>query len=626
MPWLTGHIACLGCLILLIATDQLATAPLLPVLGATTLSTSPASGHRIARVSVIRDRGSKPAAGSAANATARRMGRVQVGDLLAVAGLIAGAGVIEFFLRHLLTRPFYYDEASRAYEISQGGAFLSHLGTAAAPLSLGWVGIETAARLVLGDTEAGLRAPMFAALPLLGVATYLLGRRWLGPVASFCAAALLLGNGWIVNYALQLKSYSYEGLFAVAAVGVYLLAQRTTWRRAQLIGLYAALGLTCVFSLPNLLVVGPLLALDLFRTIRGRDQAAWRVAGAALAGVIALVHYVAFVSPQAGVADTGFFTASYAPHGIGPFLRFAAAGFGSYVPSMVIGVAGGAANAAPSYPPPPAADGVLIAVTVILLAAGLAAVVRDADGRALVTAAGGAVLLELAASTVRRWPFGLLRVNIFVLPLLYILCAIGAVWLARALIGPRGADGTRPVMAQWWRAVATMIAGVAVIVAAAGAGVSTARTFADTSRLAVAPIWFGATRAAVAEARSAGAPGDLVVIRADRTPPDWYAAPWLYYMDKYQGFPAAVAARPPIPAGHTLAVVYVTPRAVARFLAAHPGSPVVFLLEYDVPGATFPRWVHRQSLHTLRRYGYCSAREIPLRYTGALTIVRRTGC
>jgi hypothetical protein len=577
-------------------------------------------------VSIPRTRPAHAAASSAGSPDVRRPRLPGRADLLAVAGLLVEAGVIEFFLRHLLTRPFYYDEASRAYEIAQGGAFLSHLGTAAAPLSLGWVGIENAARLVLGDTEAGLRAPMFAALPLLGMATYLLGRRWLDPVAGFCAAALLLANGWIINYALQLKSYSYEGLFAVAAVGVYLLAQRTTWRRAQLIGLYAALGLTCVFSLPNLLVVVPLLALDLIRTLRGRDQGAWRAAGAALAGVIALVHYVAFVSPQAGVAGTGFFTANYAPRAIGPFLRFAAAGFGSYVPSMVTGIAGGAANAAPSYPPPPPADGVLIAVTVILLAAGLVAAVRDAAGRALVTATGGAVLLELAASTARRWPFGLLRVNIFVLPLLYILCAIGAIWLARALIGPRAADGTRPVMAQWWRAVAAMVAGVAVIVAAAGGGVSTARTFAATSRLAVAPTWWGATRAAAAEARQLGAPGDLVIIRADRTPPDWYAAPWLYYMDKYQGWTGAVAARPPIPAGHTLAVVYVTPRAVARFLAAHPGSPEVFLLEYDVPGATFPRSVHQQSLRTLRRYGYCSAREIPLRYTGALTIVRRTGC
>jgi len=456
------------------------------------------------------------------------------------------------------------------------------------------------------------------------MATYILSRRWLGPVVSFCVAALLLVNGWILNYALQLKSYSYEALFAVAALAVYLLAQRTSWRRAELLGLYAALGLTCVFSLPNLLVVGPLLGLDLIRTIRGRDLGAWRIAGAALAGAIALVHYVAFVAPQAGVAGTGFFTANYAPHGLGAFARFAAAGFGSYVPSMIIGIAGGAANSGPSYPPPGAAGYLLIAVLVVLLAAGVVAAVRDAAGRALVTAVGGALLLELAASGARRWPFGLIRVNIFVLPLLYILGAIGAVWLARVLIGERGDDGTRRVSAQ--RVAALVVAAAAFIGAAAGTGVSTARTLAETTRLAAEPTWWGAIRAAVAEARLADAPDGLVIIRADRSPPAWYAAPWLYYMDKYQGYPAAVAARPPIPASNTLAVYRVTPPAVARFLAAHPGSRVVFLLEYLVPGATFPPSLHEESLRTLARYGYCTAREIPLRYTGALTIVRRTGC
>jgi hypothetical protein len=227
---------------------------------------------------------------------------------------------------------------------------------------------------------------------------------------------------------------------------------------------------------------------------------------------------------------------------------------------------------------------------------------------------------------VQRWPFGLLRVNIFVLPLLYLLAAIGAVWLARALIGSRGAHSSRDVTAQWGRAVALTAAALAIIVAAAGAGLSTARTLAATSRLAVAPTWWAATKTAVAEARMAGAPGDLVIIRADRKPPDWYAAPWLYYMDTYQGWTGAVAARPAIPTANTLPVYYVTPRAVARFLAAHPGSPVIFLLEYDVHIGKFPRSVHEQSLRTLRRYGYCSAREIPLRDTGALTIVRRTGC
>jgi hypothetical protein len=131
-------------------------------------------------------------AGSSARSTdgpgLRRRGRIAAGDLIAIAALVAGAGLLELWLRHLLTRPFYSDEAWRAYDISLGPAFLHHLGASAAPLALGWVAIENAARLVLGDTEAGLRAPMFVGLPALACATYLLARRRLGVGVSFGVA------------------------------------------------------------------------------------------------------------------------------------------------------------------------------------------------------------------------------------------------------------------------------------------------------------------------------------------------------------------------------------------------------------------------------------------------------
>lgn len=584
-----------------------------------------ASGHRIAGVSIPRTRAAGPAAKSAANPAAGRHRRLGGSDLLAIAGLVVEAGVIEFFLRRLLNRPFYYDEASRAYEIALGGRFLAHLDTAAAPLALGWVGIETAARLVFGDTEAGLRAPMFAVLPLLAVATYLLARRWLGATASFCTAALLLANLWIVNYGLQLKSYSYEALFAVATLALYLLVQRTTWRQAQLLGLYAALGLTCVFSLPNLFVVAPLLALDLVRVLRARDQAVARIAGEAIAGAIALAHYVLFVRPQSGVASTGFFAVDYAPHGFTAFVRFTADGLASYVPSVITGVVG-AANTPPSYVLPPVAHGLLAAGLVILLAAGVVAAARDAAGRALLVAVGGALLLELLGSALHRWPFGLMRANIFVLPLLYILAGMGAVWLARAIRGPQRADGAWPT--AWWRAIGVVAAAVALIVTAAPAAVVTAKGFAESSVLQTEPPIFGqGVKAAVADARRVGAPDDLVIIRADRSPPDWYATPWLYYMTMYQGYPAQVARLPGIPARNTISVAYVTPGAVGRFLSAHPGSPAIFLLEFNLPGngsggGGFPRWAHQESLRTLRRFGYCAVSDIAYPITGHLTVLR----
>jgi hypothetical protein len=584
----------------------------------------------------IRTARSGPAARSAGVPAFRRLRRVPAGDLFAVAALVAGAGLIEFWLRHLLARPFYYDEAWRAYNIALGPDFLGHLRTSPGPLALGWVGIENAARLVLGDTEAGLRVPMFLVLPVLAVGTYALARRWLGVAVSFCVGGLLLVNGWIVNYALELKSYSYEGLLAIAAVALYLLMQRAAGHPARLLGLSAALGLTCVFSLPNLFVVVPLLALDLVEALRARHRVSLRLrmGGEALAGAIALAHYVLFVRPQAGIAGV-FFGADYAPHEVGGFLRFAATGVGSYVPSMITGVAGGARSVGtPSYVLPPAAHYLLALVLWLLLAAGIVAAARDAAGRALVAAVGGALLLQLIASAVHRWPFGLLRVNVFLLPLLYVLAAIGAVSLARLLRGPRRGDGSWPVSVTWWRAIIAGAAAVALAGAGVAAGTATAHALAQTSRLQTTPTIFGGVSHAVADARLAAQPGDLVIIRTNRSTPVWYADPWLYYMRNYQGYPAAVAARPRIPARDTLPVVRVTPAAVRRFLTRHPGSPVIFLFEYvapgawtrDVPGRTFPPVLYRQSLRTLRAFGYCPVSDTGFPITGHLTMLSRAAC
>ena len=576
-------------------------------------------------MSIPRTRPAGPAARSATDPAARRLGRIPAGDLLAVVGLVVIAALIEYYLRHLLTRPFYYDESWRAYEIALGPGFLTQLHAGVGPLALGWLGIENAARLVLGDTETGLRAPMFLVLPLLGVATYGLARRWLGIGVSFCAAGLLLVNLWIVNYGLQLKSYPYEGLLTIAAVALYLLVQRTSGRPAALLGLSAALGLTCVFSLPNLFVVGPLLALDLVRVVRARHQVVLRIAGDALAGAIALAHYLLFVAPQGGVAGTNYFLTQYAPHQPAAFVRFAVRGLESYFPSMITGVAG-ATNATPSYVLPPVAHHLLALALVVLVAAGVVAAARDEAGRALVVAVGGALLLELLASALRVWPFGLIRQNIFVLPLLYVLGGIGCVSLADTLRGPRRADGAQSVPVSWWRAIALGVAAAALIGAAAAGGVVTVKALAESRELETKPTMFGGVRAAVADARMVAAPGDLVIIRADRSTPAWYGTQWLYYMDEYQGYPAAVAARPRVPARNTISVVFVRPGAVDRFLAAHAGSPAVFLLEYNVPGGLFPVSIHQQSLETLRRFGYCPTHEIGLPDTGALTVLDRAGC
>ena len=207
--------------------------------------------------------------------------------------------------------------------------------------------------------------------------------------------------------------------------------------------------MTCVFSLPNLFVVGPLLALDLVQVIRIRDRIALRIGGEALAAGIALAHYVFFIRPQAGVVSTGFWVYNYAPHRLGPFVRFTIDGVAGFFPGMITGFAG-AINEPPHYRLPLDAHEVLALVVALLVCAGIVAAAREAPGRALVVAVGGGLLLELAGSTVRRWPFGMVRVNIFELPLLYILMGIGAVRLIAALSGRRR-DHAAPGPVAWWR-------------------------------------------------------------------------------------------------------------------------------------------------------------------------------
>lgn len=549
--------------------------------------------------------------------------------------LVAVSGLIELALRRLLSRPFYYDEAWRAYEISLGHRFLGSFHIANAPLALGWFGIESAARIVLGNTEAGLRAPMFLAFPVLGAATYRVARCWLGVLPSFLVAGMLLVNGWIAFYALQLKSYSYEALVAVATLGLYLVIRRSTWGRLQLIGLFALLGLACVFSLPNVFVAGPLLVLELSRAVRERHQRLLRIAGVALTAVIALAHYLLFVSPQSNgtgkQALTSFFRQQFAPHQLGGFIDFVGRGLASYLPSGFLGAAGQITGGL-GFPLPALASDLISAVVVVLLISGVTVAARNAAGRALITAAGGALLCELLGSVARKWPFGLLRVNIFILPLLYILAGIGAVALLSLARDPVRAflGRSRLTLTQ----TAALIGTVAVVTATAAATfLATAGALTGTAEGAALPDWWGDTKTAVAHARLTGGPGDLVIIRSDRKPADWYFEPWQYYMQTYQGFPARITSHPPIPASSTLAVFALTPGTIGRFVASHPHARTLYLLEYRVlgdtaphVGAEIPASVHTQSMQALARYGFCTAVEIPLIETGELTVVSRGGC
>ena len=216
-----------------------------------------------------------------------------------------------------------------------------------------------------------------------------------------------------------------------------------------------------------------------------------------------------FLRPQSAVSSTAYWVQEYAPHRLDAFVRFTVQGVASFFPGMVTGVAG-VTDATPADALPALAHEFLAVVLAVLLIAGIAAAVRDAAGRSLVVVVGGAVLLELIASVVHRWPFGMQRVSVFLLPLLYILMAIGAVRLARLAAGIR--------RLAWWRYAALGIGAVVLAAACGAAGLATSRTLTNNHLLIQHQLAPG-YRAAVVQARPLATVGDLVVIRSDEA---WY--------------------------------------------------------------------------------------------------------
>jgi len=71
-------------------------------------------------------------------------------------------------VRAKLSAPFWYDEQWRAYHLSLTRGFwqeLQHVNTAVAA---GWVVVERASVLVLGNAEWAWRLPQAVAVPALG--------------------------------------------------------------------------------------------------------------------------------------------------------------------------------------------------------------------------------------------------------------------------------------------------------------------------------------------------------------------------------------------------------------------------------------------------------------------------
>ena len=543
-------------------------------------------------------------------------------DAAVAAGLAGLSLAVCVALLGKITRPFWYDEVWRPHFVGEPAAtFWSELANANVPSALGWIGLTRLIGEVVGWHAWALRAPVVLSLPLLAAAGYLLARRFtcagaVGTVAAAAAAATLGVAGTIVDAGTQLKPYSIEALVTVAVVGLWVW--RDDWPTGGRPVLRRTLaGLLCLFSVPAVFVIVPLAVADVgFGRGRRRLVAAGRAApGVVVAGLHALL-FVGHQSAQRGGTfwDTNFL----AGRGLAGGLRF--------VGAELLAIASGAPPGV-DLPDPnlvhPATDATWVArwlfapAVVVAFAVGARTVVartvvarsaaRRRDGQYLLAALVGAEGIQLAASAGRYWPFGAVRTNLFVVPLLVVVVAAGAARLARSI--------------RWRRDRLAASLGALVVT-----GLVVAVALSSTT--ALDPLWRERDRTrpiellgdATAITRSVYQPGDLVVVGGRLARPGWsYAMELSDDAPSGNGVPPPPGLGPRLPRTSTVFVASVGDGSATRAVADHlpaPAEVILFVLDYDRSGTA-------TELDRLRAAGWCQTRQWSFELTGTLYTVGR---
>jgi 4-amino-4-deoxy-L-arabinose transferase-like glycosyltransferase len=540
-------------------------------------------------------------------------------DALALMLLLLEGTALLLMLRGLIGSPLSFDEQWRAYYISLGSGLWEELHTSSAPFAAGWIGLEWAAAALLGTTEWALRLPMAVAIPGMAMATYWLARRWLGPVTGFLVAALLMANCSVLVYGLLLKPFVFDGLWTVVAVLLWLYLDGTSVRwPVQLLG-YLGLGLITVAAIPTVFVLGPLLVLGLIRAARGSFRQLLGQLGLTVLTIgLVAVHLITFIVPQSQIVNGAYWVRHFAPleQGVVPLVRFVWHQLAGYLPEMVTStylppdVEDPLWHQATKVPPSHSLGLLVSAGLLVALVAGTSVLLRSRDGRALLVAVSGAVAGQLAGSLLHKWPFGLVRANLFLLPLLYVVAGIGATRLTTSI-------WASPRRVARLAAVPMALLVVAGVTVGGGYG---ARNLTSLYQQWDVPGLASHVRSAVAIVRSHAAPEDLVIVTGDQRG-------WSWYMERYRGFPPLVDRSPRIPTEQTLHSAVFRRTQVDPWLAAHRQASSVFVFEFVYRAKARTSELIEGRRRRLASLGWCPVRRWEFPLTGFVTQYHRgTGC
>lgn len=535
-------------------------------------------------------------------------------DISALVVLVAGFIAIVAALRRAIAQPLWFDEQWRAYFISVSTDWWHRLGQSTGPMAAVWYAFERAAVAVGGNGETPLRLTNIGWMLAMAVGMYALTRIWLGPLASLIVAALVMVNGDLLNFAVQLKPYNAEAAGVTISLAALFWARRGTRTPWRVLG-FAVAAIGVLISMSAIFVIGPVLACFIVEWAWRRREDRVLLIGSVLIALIAGAHLKFWLMRQSAVTKGTYFDPNFAPHSsFSAFWRFTWDQTQTYVPNFVTGAYVLASRHLYPVEITPTWHRTLTVVLSVLVVGGAVYAWRTYEGRVLVISTAAAFVLNLIASMLRLWPYGWIRTSLYVVPLLYLLAALGV--RGALAVAARCRERYREARAGE-RVALTFgaLASACVVVLAVFAMVASASVSVGIGRRVVpgpTPAGYGRNlNAAVATVRQHADDHTAVVMVGSMA-----LLGWQYYMYDQAHMPGRA-----VPLDRSLFLTQHGSAQITSLLAGHPDLTKVY---YYVPLGTTGKGMAADT-RLLTAAGFCQASRQNFRDSGLLAGFTRCG-
>jgi hypothetical protein len=351
-----------------------------------------------------------------------------------VAGLLAVAVFLRL-VRALQNYPMWCDETMLAANLL--GRDWTQL---AVPLAyrqvcpLGFLALEWLTVRTFGFSELTLRlVPLVCALASVPL-FHLLARRLLGAgtSATLLAVAIFAVSEPLIRYAAESKPYASDLLVSLVLLNVAIMWLRAPDRPVRLWAIAAMVPLALVISLPAVFTIGAIALCGLNELLRRRaGRSAWAFGGFVVSAGVSVAVLAALGQYRLRPGDRQYFLKFWA-QAFPPSWRDPAA-----IVRWLIHI-----HTGPLFALPHGSDLLLEWLTPAIAGFALLGLLLFARtykvGAALLV---GPAMLTLGAAAIRRYPYGVsVRVNMYLVPAVVLLAALGATWLfqlAARAVSPR---------------------------------------------------------------------------------------------------------------------------------------------------------------------------------------------